>query len=200
MDFWITLINEYGLYIIFILIALEYACFPVPSEIVLPLAGTIGYINNINPFIMIILSSICGYIGSCICYSLGYLGKNKLINKLNKKNNREINESKSFYSKYANLAICGGRIVPICRTYISFIAGANKHNFLSYTFFSLIGIIIWNATLITLGYFFYDNIEVIQPFYNSYKYIILSIISLIILIIIIKKIKIRKKRLKINLL
>lgn len=189
MNFWITLLNNYGLYIIFILITLEYACFPVPSEVVLPLAGAIGYINNINPLLMILLASVCGYGGACFCYFLGYFGKTKIINKLNKKKKKEISESKSFYEKYANLAICGGRIIPICRTYISFIAGAHKHNFLSYSIFSLIGIIIWNATLITLGYFFYDNIEIIQPFYNTYKYFILSLLALIIIIIIIKKIK-----------
>lgn len=194
MEFWITLINDYGLYIIFLIITLEYACFPIPSEVVLPLAGAIGYINNINPFLMISLASICGYIGSCFCYILGYLGKNKIINKINKKKEKEIRESRSFYEKYANLAICGGRIVPICRTYISFIAGANKHNFLSYTLFSIIGITIWNSTLITLGYFFYNNIEVIKPFYDSYKYIILSLIGIIVLFFIMKRLKAKKMK------
>lgn len=193
MDFWISLINNYGIYIIFIVITLEYACFPIPSEIVLPLAGAIGFINNINPLLMIALASVCGYIGSCFCYTLGFLGKTKIINKLNKKNEKEISESKSFYKKYCNLAICGGRIVPICRTYISFIAGINKHNFLTYSIFSLIGITIWNATLITLGYFFYNNIEIIQPFYQNYKYIILTILAIIIIIYIFKKIKFNKK-------
>lgn len=189
LDYWIYLINDYGLYFIFILIFLEYACFPLPSEVILPLAGMIGYINNINPLIMIILASISSYLGCLTCYFLGLFGKNKIINKLNKKNNKEVNESKSFYEKYKLVAISCGRIVPICRTYISFVAGANKHNFLSYSFFSIIGIIVWNATLITLGYIFYDNIEIIKPFYNTYKYIILIIISLIIIIIIIKKIR-----------
>ena len=193
MIFLISLLNTYGIYIIFILITLEYACFPIPSEVVLPLAGAIGYLNNINPLIMILLATVCGYIGAIFCYYLGYFGKTKIINKLNKNNEREANESKSFYKKYANFAICGGRIVPICRTYISFVAGANKHNFISYSIFTLIGIIIWNATLITLGYFFYDNIEIIQPFYNTYKYIILSLIGIIISFIIIKKIKTKQR-------
>lgn len=189
MESVIYLINEYGIYFIFILITIEYACFPVPSEVVLPLAGAIGYVNNINPLLMILIASICGYIGSCFCYFLGYFGKTKIMNRLTRNKDKEVNESKSFYSKYANIAICGGRIIPICRTYISFIAGANKHKFLSYSFFSIIGIIIWNATLITLGYLFYDNIDIIKPFYDTYKYIILSIILIVIFIILYKKIK-----------
>lgn len=187
MDNILNLVNEYGIYIVFIIVLFEYACFPLPSEIVLPLSGGIAYECNINPFIMILICTVSGILGTLICYFLGYVGKNKLLNRFTKSKDR--NESSSFYTKYGNIAISVGRLIPFCRTYISFVAGANRHKFWHYLFFSTIGILIWNTILIMLGYLFYDNIEYIAILYKDYKLIIFGIISLLVCIIIIKKMK-----------
>ena len=77
-------------------------------------------------------------------------------------------------------------MIPLCRTYISFIAGLNKHNILSFLTFSAIGIAIWNTLLILLGYNFFNNIEVISHFYNNYKKIIIFCVVTLILILVIK--------------
>lgn len=187
MDNIFNLINEYGVYIVFVIVLLEYACFPLPSEIVLPLSGGIAYECNINPLFMIILCTISGIIGTTICYALGYIGKNKLLNKFTKSKDR--NESSSFYSKYGNIAISVGRLIPFCRTYISFVAGANKHKLHYYIFFSTIGIIVWNSILILLGYLFYDNLNFISDLYTDYKIIIFIILGILTCFIIIKKVK-----------
>ncbi len=184
-----NLIDEYGVYIIFLAIFLEYACFPLPSEVILPLAGAIGYNANISPVLMIALSSIAGLLGALLCYYLGVLGSLPFF----KPNSKEENDSISFYEKYGNWAILFGRLIPLCRTYISFIAGVKKHKVWKYILFSSIGIIIWNSILITLGYVFYDNIDIISIWYSEYKFIILGLICIIFIIVIIKKIKKRKK-------
>lgn len=184
-----NLIDEYGVYIIFLAIFLEYACFPLPSEVILPLAGAIGYNANISPVLMIALSSIAGLLGALLCYYLGVLGSLPFF----KPESKEENDSISFYEKYGNWAILFGRLIPLCRTYISFVAGVKKHKVWKYILFSSIGIIIWNSILITLGYVFYDNIDIISIWYSEYKFIILGLICIIIIIVIIKKIKKRKK-------
>ena len=184
-----NLIDEYGVYIIFLAIFLVYACFPLPSEVILPLAGAIGYNANISPVLMIALSSIAGLLGALLCYYLGVLGSLPFF----KPESKEENDSISFYEKYGNWAILFGRLIPLCRTYISFVAGVKKHKVWKYILFSSIGIIIWNSILITLGYVFYDNIDIISIWYSEYKFIILGLICIIFIIVIIKKIKKRKK-------
>ena len=174
-----NLIDEYGAYIIFLAIFLEYACFPLPSEVILPLAGAIGYNANISPVLMIALSSIAGLLGALLCYYLGVLGSLPFF----KPKSKEENDSISFYEKYGNWAILFGRLIPLCRTYISFIAGVKKHKVWKYILFSSIGIIIWNSILITLGYVFYDNIDIISIWYSEYKFIILGLICIIFIIV-----------------
>lgn len=186
--------NQYGIYIIFLFIILEYSCFPVPSEVILPLAGAYAVFNNLNVFIIIIISIICGLIGSTICYLIGYGGRNIIIKKIIRKQNNEFNNSVINYNKYKNLSVCLCRIIPLCRTYISFVSGLNKHNLISFLFFSFIGITIWNTTLILLGYNLFDNLTLIESFYNKYKLILIVIFFVIILLFIIYKLI--KKKLK----
>lgn len=190
----INLIDTYGIYIIFVIVLLEYACFPLPSEVVLPLTGAIGYTNGIPLVLLIIITSVCGIIGSSFCYLIGYLGKKSLF----KEKEKTKEESKNLYDRFGNFAVSIGRVIPICRTYISFIAGGRKHPFWSFLLFSLLGIIAWNTLLISLGYIFYDNIEIVASFYSKYKIIILSLIAIIILFVIIFKIKNKKQRLRVN--
>ena len=45
--------NEYGIYIIFLFILLEYSCFPIPSEVILPIAGACAIINDLNIFLIL---------------------------------------------------------------------------------------------------------------------------------------------------
>ena len=71
MDSIIVFLYKYGLIAVCIIIMIEYACFPVSSEIVLPLSGVIAKINSINLIVLIALSTIFGVIGSSICYIIG---------------------------------------------------------------------------------------------------------------------------------
>lgn len=187
MNFVFDLIENYGIYIIFIVIFLEYSCFPLPSEVILPLTGAISYSYNVNPFVMILLSVVAGLGGAMLCYCLGYFGTKPFL-----KHQKEEKESVSFYERYGNMAVFVGRLIPLCRTYISFVAGFKKHKPLNYLLFTTLGIFIWNTILILLGYFFYDNIDIIGTWYIKYKYFIIAIIILFVVLFILKKMKKRR--------
>lgn len=179
--------NQYGIYIIFLFIILEYSCFPIPSEVILPIAGAYAVFNNLNIILIIFLSIICGLIGSTICYLIGYGGRNIIIKRIIKTQNNEFNNSVINYNKYKNLSVCFCRVIPLCRTYISFVSGLNKHNILSFILFSFIGISIWNTILILLGYNLFDNLALIEIFYNKYKITLLIILSILVIVFIIYK-------------
>lgn len=189
MDLFWNYFNDYGLIIIFIFIVFEYACLPLPSEVLLPLCGTYCIIYNYNVFLMILLSIISGLIGSSICYFLGLFGKNIIFKLFKNKKLINLESSLNSYDKYNNLSISIGRCVPLIRTYISFVAGMRKQNYLKFLILTTLGITIWNTILILLGYNFYGNLDVIISFYKKYSTVILIIIPLLIIIYIIKKYK-----------
>jgi len=198
-DWLLEFVSTYGLLAIFIIVLLEYSCFPFPSEVVLPTAGAIAVSMNISFGYVLLICTIAGIIGATICYSVGYYGGKPIIDKVIKKypkTEKGIVQSTKTYDKYSNLSVCVGRVIPLCRTYISFIAGVARQNIYKYLLFSTIGILLWNSLLILLGYVFYDNIEYVATLYSKYRLIIIIIaiigLSFIAINLLIKKVKYKK--------
>ena len=70
------LLSHYGMFAIFLLIMIEYACFPISSEIVLPLSGMVAAQLGHKVTFVILISVIAGILGSSFCYFLGRIGGN----------------------------------------------------------------------------------------------------------------------------
>ncbi len=188
MSFFINLIYKYGLLAMFIMILLEYACFPVSSEIVLPFSGAVASMNHISFFVIIPVSVVAGLIGTSICYLIGLFGGAPLIEKIKRKfpkTQKGLDNSYAKFEKYGSTAVCVGRVIPICRTYIAFIAGAVKQNYLVFFVSSAIGITTWNIILIGLGYLLRDNWEMVGEYYGRYKVIFTPLLLLLIALLII---------------
>ena len=173
---WITeFMAQYGLIAMFLFIILEYACLPLPSEVILPLAGAMAVANGDSLVLVIIISIVAGLIGSMICYSIGYSGGNAVLDQLMKKfpNTRKgIESTRQFYQRYATYSVGFGRVVPLFRTYISFMAGITKQSLRSFLFASTLGIMVWNILLISIGYWLADSWQMILGYYDQGKWII----------------------------
>jgi membrane protein DedA with SNARE-associated domain len=173
MNIILDFIKDYGLTAMFIIILLEYACFPVSSEIVLPFCGAIASINHTNFFAILILSVIAGLIGTGICYTFGWFGGGALINTITRKFPKSKKGMDSAYDRFqyhGAATVCIGRVIPIIRTYIALIAGAAKLNPVTYFTASALGITIWNTLLIGLGYTLRENYRKVGEYYIRYKH------------------------------
>lgn len=197
----IKFISDNGLIAMFIIIMLEYACFPVSSEIVLPFSGAIASHKQI-PFLVIIFSSvIAGMIGTSFCYAIGRYGGNALLNRIKRrfpKTEKGINAANDKFNHWGGYAVCFGRMIPICRTYIAFIAGTAKQPLSTYLSYSFLGITIWNIILIGIGYYLKDNWNVILYYYHKFEAVIIPAVLIVILIIIRQKLAKREKLAKTN--
>ena len=165
-------IFNYGIISIFIIVALEYANLPLPSEIVLPLAGILSSRYNMSIIWVIIASVIGGIVGSLTNYYLGYFLGNPLIYKLKKKypkTKRAIKESYRWMEKYENVSVMLSRLVPLARTFISIIAGVTRMRVWDFVLYSSIGISVWNVILILIGFIIGDNMEQISYILGTYS-------------------------------
>jgi len=179
MNFITNLINEYGLIAMFIIIMLEYACFPVSSELVLPFSGAVASVNHTNFFVILGLSIIAGLIGTGICYSIGWFGGGAIINAITRKfpkSKKSIDAANEKFNQNGASAVCIGRVVPLIRTYIALIAGASKLNPITYFTASALGISIWNTLLIGLGYILRENYKVVGEYYDRYKHNLIPVV------------------------
>lgn len=188
MEYFTNLIFQYGLFAIFIIILLEYACFPVSSEIVLPFSGAVASISDI-PFLVILpVSVLAGLIGTSICYWIGRYGGTPLLKKIVQrfpKTKKSMNASYASFEKYGTYAVCIFRVIPLCRTYIAFIAGALGQNYLVFLISSFIGITVWNTFLIGLGYFLKENWKRVLLYYDEYKTFLIPILFILLIVFLI---------------
>jgi len=198
MSFLSDLIYDYGLMAMFLVIMLEYACFPVSSEIVLPLSGAVASINNTHYFVILPLSVLAGLIGTGICYTLGWFGGGAIINGIKKKfpkSDKSLNASYDRFHENGASAVCIGRVIPLVRTYIALIAGAAKLKPSVYFPASFLGITVWNTLLIGLGYSLRENYGKVAEYYSRYKHNLIPIFILASSFLIINRLyKWRKKK------
>ena len=108
MELFTNLIFKYGLIAIFLVITIEYACFPISSEIVLPFSGAVASISQVSFFAVIVVSVVGGLIGTSFCYWVGRFGGKAVIKKITNKypkSQKGINSSVNRFNQYGKYAV-----------------------------------------------------------------------------------------------
>lgn len=190
MNWLFSFLASYGMPAMLLFVLLEYACFPVSSEIVLPFCGALAAKQGIFYPLLVLLSAVAGLIGTTFCYGIGRLGGNTLLDKIMKrfpKTRYGLETSYTYFQKKGAQIVLLGRFIPLCRTYLGFVAGALRLPLASYLAYSFVGIFFWNAMLCGLGYFLQDNWPVVASWYTRYKNILLPALAILILLIIAAK-------------
>ena len=185
MELLTSLFQKYGLMGLCLMILLEYACFPISSEIVLPFCGAFAKACDISFFYLIPASILSGLLGTTLCYFVGRIGGSRILLFLKTrfpKTKKGIEASEEKLGRYGALAVCFGRVIPLCRTYIAFIAGSVKQPLSQYMTYSLLGITIWNCVLISLGYLFQSNWNEVQRYYEEYKMLLVFTAVVLLLV------------------
>lgn len=175
----LSLFEQYGIFAMFLIIFLEYACFPISSELVLPFTGALAAREHLSLFFVLPISVLAGLLGTGLCYLVGRVGGEGLIAALLKrfpKAQKGIDDGRKKFESYGAYAVCIGRVIPLCRTYIAFIAGAAGQPPSVYFPFSFLGITIWNSALLSMGFLLGDNWGAVTGYYARYKHILLPVL------------------------
>ena len=183
-------VGELGYMGIFIVIGLEYACFPIPSEVVLPFVGMSIPQTNLHFLPAFLISILAGLVGSYICYFIGYYGGQPLISKFSSTSNgvhKAMNTFNNWFGRYGRLAVLFSRVIPLTRTYISLFAGVNAMSLLEFSLYSITGIAVWNLVLMSLGFYLGNNWEAIEGILNTYSNIVVVLLAIAIALFALKK-------------
>lgn len=196
LTFLINMIGSFGYFGILLIVGLEYACFPLPSEVVLTFFGLSASQGEFSLIGVIIFSIIGGLLGSLICYAIGFYGGVPLQEWIGCKfpsSKKSMIALNKWFKKYGKPAVLLARIVPLTRTYVSLLAGAEKFSLKYFVLYSSLGISIWNIFLVCLGYFIGDNLPLINSIMEKYTFITLAILAIGIIAVIYFKFFKKKK-------
>ncbi|MGI0084637.1 MAG: DedA family protein [Nitrososphaerales archaeon] len=149
-----TFLEQTGYLGIFFLMFLESATLPVPSEVVLPLAGYLVYQGSIEFWTAVIVASVGSLVGTSVDFAIGYyLGRPAVIRygKTLRISEKHLLQSERWFAKYGPITVLLARFVPLIRTLVAFPAGIAEMKIPKFLAYSFVGIFLWDAVLIYLG-------------------------------------------------
>ncbi|MGI0079270.1 MAG: DedA family protein [Nitrososphaerales archaeon] len=153
-QFPLTFLEQTGYLGIFFLMFLESATLPVPSEVVLPLAGYLVYQGSIEFWTAVIVASVGSLVGTSVDFAIGYyLGRPAVIRygKTLRISEKHLLQSERWFAKYGPITVLLARFVPLIRTLVAFPAGIAEMKIPKFLAYSFVGIFLWDAVLIYLG-------------------------------------------------
>ncbi len=179
-----NLFNSIGWPGVVIIMALESANIPIPSEITMPLAGWLLTPRAVFPWweaalITGFLGALGCTIGSIASYALGYRGGRPLVVRYGRYilvTEEDVDRFDHWFQRWGDYVSFVSRILPIVRTFISFPAGVFKIHFVKFTVLTFIGSFIWCAALGLVGWALGDQWEQILAIMGPAKYPIVALI------------------------
>lgn len=139
---------------IFILMTLESALVPIPSEIIMPFSGFLSTTGRLEPIGVIIAGSLGNLIGSILTYYLGLKVGRTFVLKYGKYiffKRKHLELTERLFAKYGEKISFIGRLLPGIRTYVSLPAGIGKARPKKFVVYTLAGVVIWNSFLTFIG-------------------------------------------------
>lgn len=153
---------------IFLLMTLESACMPMPSEIVMPFSGFAAQRGDLNFFAVVIAGTLGCVAGSLISYVVGYYGGRPLLEKYGKYvliTKHDIAIADKWFTRDGNKAVFVGRLLPIIRTFISLPAGVARMDFKKFVVYSFIGSVPWCLVLAYVGVILGNNWGLLEQYW-----------------------------------
>jgi membrane protein DedA with SNARE-associated domain len=146
-------ISATGLPAVFVLMALESACLPVPSEAIMLFAGASVAAGDLTLFGVVAAGVLGNLVGSWAAYAVGYYGRLDLLekNRLIHVNPKHLKWADDLFERYGDAIVFFSRMLPIVRTFISLPAGVAKMPFWRFTLLTTLGCIPWVLMLALVG-------------------------------------------------
>ena len=176
VDFLMNLFQNIGWFGVVVIMALESANIPIPSEVTMPLAGwMLVQAKAMSAWQAVMLGGLWGAvgctIGSIVSYALGAWGGRPLVERYGKYilvSEEDLDKADRWFLRWGDWAAFVSRLLPIVRTFISFPAGVVRMDWRKFTAYSFVGSFIWCGLLAWGGYHLGEHWEelraVMRPF------------------------------------
>ncbi len=180
-SFIINTISATGYFGITALMALESACIPIPSEVIMPFSGFLVSSGEFNFWWVVVWGALGNLIGSLIAYGIGAAGGRPLIERYGKYiliSHHDLNLADRWFRKYGQATVFFSRLLPIVRTFISFPAGISRMNLKKFSIYTLAGSLPWSFALAYAGLALGKNWESLEMYFREFQWVIAGLIIL----------------------
>lgn len=149
---------------------------PIPSEVVLPLAGFVVGRGDLNFYGALAAATAGSTAGALILYAMGRWGGRRLVLRYGRwlrVDRPQLDRAESWFKRWGDPLVLVARVVPVARSIVSIPAGTAKMPLPRFTLLTVIGSAVWNAVLIGAGVILGANWSTVQNWVGSYSNVVL---------------------------
>jgi membrane protein DedA with SNARE-associated domain len=179
-------------------VALENVFPPIPSEVILPLAGFTASRGDLSLAGAIIWTTIGSTVGALMWYYVGVmLGRDRtrrLVARVPLVKLADVDRTEQWFSRHGVKAVFFGRMVPIVRSFISIPAGIERMSVLTFTLFTALGSMIWNVIFIMAGYLLGENWPMVEKYVDLYQKGIIALAAVAVAAFVVVRVRSARRR------
>ena len=173
--FIIGTINKMGYSGIVLLMGIESACIPLPSEVILPFSGYLVAAGVFNIWLVALMGAIGCVLGSLVAYYVGDYGGRPLVEKYGKYvliSHHDLDIADRWFTRYGNITVFVARLLPVVRTFIAFPAGVAKMRMSTFILYTFVGSYIWSWALAWVGMKMGENWQSLKVYFHRFDAVI----------------------------
>ena len=169
------------------LVALESVFPPIPSEVILPLAGFLAGQGRFSFVLALAATTLGSLLGALVLYGVGAAAGKRRVRRLVEQYGQwalltpdDLTKAESWFDRYGSIAVFTGRLAPIVRSLVSIPAGYNRMPLSRFLLLTAIGSALWNGVLITLGWALGESWRNIEQYVDWLQYLVIAAVAFLV--------------------
>lgn len=197
-DWAVTLMDLIGAPGAGLAVALENLFPPIPSEVILPLAGLAASRGSFTLAEALLWTTVGSVVGAYLLYALGaLLGAGRLrriAERVPLLHAADVDRTVAWFHRHGRWAVFFGRMLPVFRSLISIPAGVSRMPLWQFGLMTMAGSFLWNTIFILAGYFLGENWHVVERYASILQYVVLVALALGILWFILRRVQTSRRQ------
>ena len=186
-----------------IAIAAENLFPPLPSEIILPLAGFAAAQGTLGLIEVLIWTTLGSVVGALALYGVGaWLGRRRMYaiaERMPLIKVADVERTEAWFDRHGSKAVFFGRMIPIFRSLISIPAGIERMPLLRFTLLTTAGSAIWNTIFVLAGFYLGANWHIVEDYAGVFQKVVIAVVAIAVVTWIIVRIRqVRRNRLAVD--
>ncbi|MBW9205021.1 DedA family protein [Mumia sp. zg.B53] len=180
-------------------VALENIFPPIPSEVILPLAGFTASVGDMNLAAALICTTLGSIVGALALYGIGQaFGRDRLyavVARIPLVKVTDVEKTEAWFAKHGTKAVFFGRFIPIFRSLISIPAGLERMPLRIFLTLTALGSAIWNTLFIMLGYGLGSRWETVSDVVGTYsKVVLVAAVLVVVVFVVVRVVQLRRRQ------
>ena len=163
-----------------VLMGIESACIPLPSEIIMPFSGYLVFQGTLNLWLVALAGAVGCVVGSWVAYAVGAWGGRPLIERYGKYlliSHSDLDMADRWFQRHGDITIFVGRLLPVIRTFIAFPAGVARMPLWRFTLYTFTGSFIWCLGLAWIGMKLGQHWDTLGVWFHRFDAVIVALFA-----------------------